>query len=621
MFGSPFYVAAGLTSVVGAPLVSMVPQWHNGVAGTVCRLDQEDATMDGRGSSGPVKADSLDICKAQCELQTACYGVEYSSERCQIWVRPVGFIRLAQSEYSCWTMNREAASIEEEPHAWGAHGIVFFAVLFVQAVLNVIVSLPVVWVFTVRRMEVFSSWARRCKSWRHLYFVNHINRVDIEPQLISSAKVVGPEIAVVIPCYLPNEQGIIEETVLHIMKHLDAPGDLSVFVVYNTPIELPEVEVHLQSLSHSENLPRGRNLTVLRADDSSSKAENLNMAMQHIKAPFVAIYDADHHPDPNSLTHLYSWMKREDVDCVQGSTYIRNVAGSGILGALVDAEFFVVHFMQLPAAQFLTRQGFFGGSNALWDKEVLQSMEFRSEMQTEDIDISFRALLDLRRIGFCPEARSGELAPVDLRALFYQRLRWAIGWDQVALQQAGTVAFGRVHFSLRLGLIYYLYVRWLLTFTGLCAWIILPFLRFAGTLDAPGDSDWKDLAAAAQRCLLGVYVLSSGCCLVEAACQADKAWVKIPILLVFFLASPLYVVCQATILIISLWKSLAGSVTGWYVSPRSLEHAASQAASPRDAVLHGMHHCLAQTPDSAEAWSEEPPKDGDQFCGNDVESR
>ena len=37
------------------------------------------------------------------------------------------------------------------------------------------------------------------------------------------------------------------------------------------------------------------------------------------------------------------------------------------------------------------------------------------------------------RIRFCPEARSGELPPATFLALYRQRLRWALGWDQVTI--------------------------------------------------------------------------------------------------------------------------------------------------------------------------------------------
>jgi cellulose synthase/poly-beta-1,6-N-acetylglucosamine synthase-like glycosyltransferase len=57
-------------------------------------------------------------------------------------------------------------------------------------------------------------------------------------------------------------------------------------------------------------------------------------------------------------------------------------------------------------------------------------------VQTEDIELSARTLLSgTAKIRFCPEARSGELPPASLSALFKQRMRWAIGWDQASMQR------------------------------------------------------------------------------------------------------------------------------------------------------------------------------------------
>ena len=78
----------------------------------------------------------------------------------------------------------------------------------------------------------------------------------------------------------------------------------------------------------------------------------------------------------------------------------------------------------------LSASGFFGGSNALWRTAVLRGFAFSTGVQTEDIDVSARAMLTNHNIAFCAESRSGELSPSDLGSLYRQRLRWAIGWDQ-----------------------------------------------------------------------------------------------------------------------------------------------------------------------------------------------
>ena len=69
--------------------------------------------------------------------------------------------------------------------------------------------------------------------------------------------------------------------------------------------------------------------------------------------------------------------------------------------------------------------------SALWRTSVLAQYPFDGSMLTEDVDVSARALLDGHRVGFCPKARSGELAPAGARALTAQRLRWFMGWEQV----------------------------------------------------------------------------------------------------------------------------------------------------------------------------------------------
>jgi cellulose synthase/poly-beta-1,6-N-acetylglucosamine synthase-like glycosyltransferase len=55
-------------------------------------------------------------------------------------------------------------------------------------------------------------------------------------------------------------------------------------------------------------------------------------------------------------------------------------------------------------------------------------------MMTEDIDSSMRAIIAGYRIASDPLLISRELAPLTLKALWNQRMRWAQGWFQVSLQ-------------------------------------------------------------------------------------------------------------------------------------------------------------------------------------------
>ena len=113
---------------------------------------------------------------------------------------------------------------------------------------------------------------------------------------------------VIVPCYLPNEQHILMETVEHILSRLEYPAAFTLILCYNTPTPLP-VEADLARLD-GKVYPGGRTLRILNVIGSHSKAENINAAMsQMVDSELVAIYDADHHPDPESLLVATAYMR------------------------------------------------------------------------------------------------------------------------------------------------------------------------------------------------------------------------------------------------------------------------------------------------------------------------
>ena len=126
-----------------------------------------------------------------------------------------------------------------------------------------------------------------------------------------------PPVCALVPCFLPNEKGIIMGTLNHILTEITYPGELVVMVVYNTPESMP-MEAELRALER-ETFDRGRRVRVMRVLESRSKAENLNEAIKVVPQPLVAIYDADHYPDPESLTLLVDKLQETGADAVQGS--------------------------------------------------------------------------------------------------------------------------------------------------------------------------------------------------------------------------------------------------------------------------------------------------------------
>ncbi len=240
-----------------------------------------------------------------------------------------------------------------------------------------------------------------------------------------------PRASAVIAAYLPNESATIIDT-LEAFLALEYPGQLEVVLAYNTPQTLP-IEHELQAMAERE--PR---LMMLRVDASSSKAQNVNAALSVVTGEMVGVFDADHHPDTHSFERAWRWIS-SGADIVQGHCVVRNGRSSWV-GRLVAVEFESIYAVSHPGRALLHNFGIFGGTNGFWRTSMLRQIRMSSDMLTEDIDSSVRALERGARIVSDPALRSRELAPLTLRALFHQRMRWAQGWFQVALKHTVRVS-------------------------------------------------------------------------------------------------------------------------------------------------------------------------------------
>lgn len=360
------------------------------------------------------------------------------------------------------------------------------------------------------------------------------------------------DVTVLLPCYLPNEQVILRDTVQHIIDEIEYPIPFDLILCYNTPKPLA-IEEELAQLDGTV-YDSGRVLRVLKVEGSRSKAENLNAALCHVKTENVMIYDADHHADADSLLIATHYMKMHDCQCVQGSTYIRYKPTC--LARIIDAEFFVIFFCFFPAIQFLTRVGIFGGSNALWKTDVLRKYQFRTDIATEDVDLSTRVILGNVKIRFCPEARSGELPPASLRALWRQRLRWEIGWDQVSIQHFKNI-YRATDLSLRkkLALYYWLPWRWLMLTTSAINAFVTPLV----TLAVPPETFGFPLRIMMDMSVITFVAVTSFVLCNAVLISKPREW---PLIALFQFCGMFYLLWNATVVLTSLFRIVTGLAGG-----------------------------------------------------------
>jgi len=276
-----------------------------------------------------------------------------------------------------------------------------------------------------------------------------------------------PRCSFLVAAYLPNEQDIIFDTLLHLLYRVERPAaGIEIILAYNTPVDLA-IEADLQRLVqvHPE-------LRLLRVEGSTSKAENLNAALEIVTGSVTCILDADHHPAPDCFLRAWRWLE-QDYDVVQGRNVVRN-HDANLLTQNIAIEFETLYGVSHAAKSFLTDSTIFGGSNGYWRTPVLQQIRFNPAMLTEDIDASMRTLLSGYRIVHDRSIITTELAPGEFNAFWYQRKRWAQGWLEVSFQYQR-----RVWKSNKLTLLqkfYWTYLLYYCVLYSLIALQILPIL-------------------------------------------------------------------------------------------------------------------------------------------------
>jgi cellulose synthase/poly-beta-1,6-N-acetylglucosamine synthase-like glycosyltransferase/CheY-like chemotaxis protein len=304
-----------------------------------------------------------------------------------------------------------------------------------------------------------------------------------------------PPATAIVAAYLPNEAATIVDTVTHLLGQ-DYPGDFQVILAYNSPQRLP-IEDTLEELAAHDS-----RLLLLRVEASTSKAQNVNAALAHVRGEFVGIFDADHHPAQGSFSRAWQWLSNGH-DVVQGHCVVRNGDASWV-ARLIAVEFETIYAVSHPGRARLHGFGIFGGSNGYWRRDALRQIRMQ-RMLTEDIEASMRSLRGGFNIVSDPGLVSTELAPTTMGALWGQRMRWAQGWTQTARRHLRpALTSDRLSGRQKLG------AGFLLGWAQVVPWVtiqVIPILGFTAWRDGGlGHLDWL----VPLFVLLSIFTLSVG---------------------------------------------------------------------------------------------------------------
>jgi cellulose synthase/poly-beta-1,6-N-acetylglucosamine synthase-like glycosyltransferase len=172
----------------------------------------------------------------------------------------------------------------------------------------------------------------------------------------------------------------------------------------------------------------------LVVDDSpvKNKPRALNAALPHCTGDVVGVFDAEDEVHPQLLAHVDSLFTTSGADIVQGGIQLMNYwSGWWALRAVLE---YYIHFRSRlhhdAAKGFLTL-----GGNTVFVRTALVRAAggWDSECLAEDCELGVRlsALGARTVVAYQPDLVTREETPVNLHALFRQRIRWDQGFLQV----------------------------------------------------------------------------------------------------------------------------------------------------------------------------------------------
>jgi cellulose synthase (UDP-forming) len=165
---------------------------------------------------------------------------------------------------------------------------------------------------------------------------------------------------------------------------------------------------------------------VARTHHTGAKAGNVNEAMASTDAPFVAILDCDHVPDPAFVEVCLAAFDDDRIAFVQTPQYYANWRRGGVASASWSQQ--ALFFGTIAVGRDQLDAMFCCGTNVVFRRDALEAMDgFSHDSLTEDFELSIRLHEQGWRSRYVPEVLASGLGPEDMASYTSQQLRWARG--------------------------------------------------------------------------------------------------------------------------------------------------------------------------------------------------
>jgi cellulose synthase/poly-beta-1,6-N-acetylglucosamine synthase-like glycosyltransferase len=183
-----------------------------------------------------------------------------------------------------------------------------------------------------------------------------------------------------------------------------------------------------------------------RTQRDGFKAGALQRGLGSAFGEFIAIFDADFHPQPHFLLHVIPHLQQDPrLGMVQTRWGHLNAGYNALTRAQAIAldKHFAVEQLVRHQADLFPR---FNGSGGVWRQRCLVEVGgWQGDTVCEDLDVSIRAQLAGWRFRFLPEEVSPAELPPHLTAYKMQQARWAKGSLQCVLKYGRAILRSQQH--------------------------------------------------------------------------------------------------------------------------------------------------------------------------------
>ena len=269
-----------------------------------------------------------------------------------------------------------------------------------------------------------------------------------------------PSISILIPAYF-EEAGIAKA--LDGLTNLDYP-DYEVIVINDGSTDRTVEEV-LPYLSD----PRVR---LLDKHVNEGKAMAMNDAIPCAKGELILVMDADTIPEPQVLRTMAVHFRSPEVGAVSGNARVRNRTNT--LTRVQAVEFSSVIGLLRRAQRVWGRIMCVSGVCGMFRRDALiRAGLYSPGMATEDIDLTFKLQMLNYTIRYEARARVWMEVPEDIKILWKQRTRWALGLGQALKRHSRILWTPQLYRMLPVYVESLLSVLWAWTFVAITTlWIV-----------------------------------------------------------------------------------------------------------------------------------------------------